>query len=248
MNDPSQDTTVVPSGSLGSAVRVLVLADVRMYREGLASALGHEPGLKVVGALPRPPHDLDRLEPDIVLYDVSRPGALETVRRLRRSAPSAKVVVVAVPEHDVDLLAYAEAGVSGYVTCEQSVEDVVGAVQAVARGEMICTPRMAAALVRHLAALAALASDATRPATAERLLTRRELEIVGLIERGMSNKQIARALQIEVATVKNHVHNILEKLHVERRGEVAARLRRHGLAPLPLPADTETPRLAAERI
>jgi DNA-binding NarL/FixJ family response regulator len=131
-------------------------------------------------------------------------------------------------------LAYAEAGVSGYVTCEQPVEDVVRAVKAVARGEMLCTPRVAATLVRHVATLAAGLGAREIPAVTS--LTPREIEIVGLIDRGMSNKQIAGTLHIEVATVKNHVHNVLDKLQLKRRGEAAAHLRRQGVAPLaPVP-------------
>ena len=212
------------SAAPGQVVRVAVIADVRMYRDGLAAALRNEDGLEVAGAFAQPPDALEALAPDVVLFDVSRPQALGTVRGLVGRMPTAKVVVVAMPEREGDLLAYAEAGVSGYVTCEQSIEDVVGAVQAVARGEMICTPRMAATLVRHVATLAAGLAD--RPRRGEQALTRRELEIVGLIDRGMSNKQIARALHIEVATVKNHVHNILEKLGARSRAQAVALSRR----------------------
>jgi len=220
----------VPAGA-ERAVRVLVVADVRMYREGLALALRADPGVEVVAALAQAPSDLLALSPDVVLFDVSRSHALETVRSLLGDPSAVKVVVVAISEQEGDVLAYAEAGVSGYVTCEQSVDDVVRVVKAVAHGEMICTPRMAATLVRHVATLAA--GLRVQAAPAKLPLTRRELEILGLIDRGMSNKQIARAVQIEVATVKNHVHNILEKLRVQRRGEAAAHLRRHGLPQLP---------------
>jgi two-component system nitrate/nitrite response regulator NarL len=204
-------------------VRVLVVAEVRMYRESLATALRQEPGVEVVAALPEAPSEVAALAPDIVLCDVSREGGLATVRTLLGGLTSVKVIAVAISDDERALLAFAEAGVSGYVTCEQSVDDVVAAVRAVAREEMLCTPRIAAALLRHVAALAAEREMGAAPPL--NTLTRRELEIVSLIDRGMSNKQIARALQIEVATVKNHVHNVLEKLHVERRGEAAARVR-----------------------
>ena len=195
-----------------------------MYREGLSATLRAAPGVEVVGALARAPADLGAVRPDIVLCDASRPDALETVRGLLARALAPKVVVVAIGDHEADLLDFAEAGVSGYVTSEQSVDDIVSAVQAVGRGEMICTPRMAATLVRHVATLAA-GGRAHAAAAGHSALTYREHEIVRLIDYGMSNKQIADALQIEVTTVKNHVHNILEKLQVKRRGEAAARLR-----------------------
>jgi two-component system nitrate/nitrite response regulator NarL len=111
------------------------------------------------------------------------------------------------------------------------LRDAVVVVEAVIRDETICTPRVAATLLRHVATLAAdrgLDASTGRP---ESSLTRRELEVVRLIDRGMSNKQIAVALQIEVATVKNHVHNLLEKLAVQRRGEAAACLRRRSQEP-----------------
>lgn len=204
-------------------LRVLVVAEVRLYRDSLASALRQEPGVDVIAALPEVPCELTALAPDILLYDVSREGALEVVRGLLGGLSPIKVVAVAISDDERELLAFAEAGVSGYVTCEQSLADVVAAVRAVAREEMICTPRVAAALLRHVAELAAdLEVEAEAPHAS---LTRRELEIVHLIDRGMSNKQIARTLHIEVATVKNHVHNVLEKLNVDRRGEAAARLR-----------------------
>lgn len=211
----------VPRGM--PAIRVLVVADVRMYREGIAGALRAATGVEVVAALSRAPADLAGLHPDIVLHDVSRPHSLDTVRRLLSSVHDVKVIVIALDEHEPELLAYAEAGVSGYVTCEQSMRDVVDAVAAVGRGEMICTPRMAAVLVGHIATLAG--ARETGASSARSALTPREVEIVGLIDRGMSNKEIGRALHIEVATVKNHVHNVLEKLGVARRGEAVARLR-----------------------
>src|SRR5439155_827652 len=104
---------------------------------------------------------------------------------------------------------------------EASIDDLVTVIESVARGEAICSPRVAAGLLRRVAALAAgHGGDLPRAQ-----LTNREREIVRLIDNGLSNKEIARALGIEVATVKNHVHNILEKLQVHRRGEAAARVR-----------------------
>jgi DNA-binding NarL/FixJ family response regulator len=197
-----------------------------MYREGLAAALRASRHVEVVDTVAQPPADLAALRADVVLFDASQPASLQAVRELLRGAHAARIVVVGVADDEAELLAFAEAGVAGYVTSEQPIDDVVGAVRAVACDEMICTPRMAASLLRHVATLAAGLS--TSPVSAYAPLTPRESEIVGLIDRGMSNKQIALALQIEVGTVKNHVHNILEKLRVQRRGEAAAQVR-HGL-------------------
>jgi len=102
-----------------------------------------------------------------------------------------------------------------------SVEDLVAALESVGRGELLCSAQTAAALLRRVAALAAGRSAPAQPLSN---LTRREREIGGLLEAGLSNKDIAVQLGIEVATVKNHVHNVLEKLQVHRRGQAAARL------------------------
>jgi DNA-binding NarL/FixJ family response regulator len=153
------------------------------------------------------------------------PGSLGLVRRIRRSAPGVHVVALAVPDDENSVVNCAEAGVAGYVTRDQSIEDVIAAVESVARDEMIASPRLAATLLRRVTALAAH-RGASGPAEAR--LTPRELEIVALIGQRRSNKQIARDLCIEVNTVKNHVHSILKKLHVDRRADAAERVRMSG--------------------
>lgn len=204
-------------------ISVLVVARVRPYRDALASILRADPGFDVVGALPRAPADLIGLDADVVVCDASGADALAMVSALLAAAPGVRILLVSVPDEDAELLPFAEVGVAGYVTCDQSFEDVIAAIGVVMRGELPCTPRIAGALARHVAALA---RQVRAPVLADAaLLTPREAEILLLIDRGMSNKQIAGMLHIELATVKNHVHNILHKLGVRRRGEAAARLR-----------------------
>jgi two-component system nitrate/nitrite response regulator NarL len=108
---------------------------------------------------------------------------------------------------------------------EGSIVDLVAAIDGVARGELRCSPQMAGALARRVADLAVRAGRPAPPVQ----LTGRQLEIVGLIAAGLSNKEIARRLCIEVPTVKNHLHTIFEKLDVHRRGEAVARARSQGL-------------------
>jgi two-component system nitrate/nitrite response regulator NarL len=124
------------------------------------------------------------------------------------------------------VIAVAEAGASAYVTPDGSMEDLACVVESVERGEVLCSPGMAAGLFRRVATLA---RDRQLDPIDEKL-TARELDVLRLVEAGLSNKEIATALSIELPTVKNHVHRILEKLHVNRRSEAAARARRHGLA------------------
>ena len=207
-------------------IRVLVVAGVRFYREGLAAALSADGRFTVAGTaadVSEAAGRLDELAPDVVLLDLAGKGGPGVVRRLLAEAPGAQVVALGVTEADDDVLPLAEAGVAGYVTRDGTVDDLLAAVASVAAGETICSPRMTATLLRRVALLArdrrAVAADAARE------LTRREREIVALIDEGLSNKEIAARLRIELATVKNHVHNILDKLHVRRRAEAAAVVR-----------------------
>ena len=119
------------------------------------------------------------------------------------------------------MIAYPEVGATGYVTRDASATDLVKAVEHAANGEILCPPRIVGALFRRLAVLA---SERVPNPPLQRL-TRREREVALLIGEGQSNRQIAEQLRIEVATVKHHVHNILEKLEVTRRSEAAARVR-----------------------
>ncbi len=212
-------------------IRVLIVAEIRLYREGLAEMLQGEPEIDVVATASgadEAVRELRERQPDVVLLDVAIPENAWLARALMAAVPGARIVALAVPEIEQEVLACAEAGVAGYVTREGSVEDVVAAVSAVARGEVLCSPRMAASLFQRVATLALERS----PASIETRLTNRELEILDLIDQGLSNKEIARRLTIELSTVKNHVHNILDKLNVNRRAEAAAHARAQRATPM----------------
>jgi DNA-binding NarL/FixJ family response regulator len=204
-------------------LRLILAVEIKLYREGLDIALGAAGGLTVVGtaASAEEAFALAReLRPDVALVDVSMCAGLAAVEALsgREEIP---VVALAVPQREPDVVACVEAGAVGFVTCEATLGDLVAAIESVARGETLCSPRIVALVVRRLAALAADSRDA-RPVAR---LTTRELEIIELIDIGLSNKEIAACLSICVSTVKNHVHNILEKLSVRRRAEAAACIR-----------------------
>jgi two-component system nitrate/nitrite response regulator NarL len=214
--------------------RVLILTEVGVYRDGLARLLTRDRRFEVVGVAAGVKEALAALEevgPDIVLLDMPAPAGANAVRALVAAAPQVKVVALAVPEVERDVLAFAEAGAAGYVAREGSMEDLVAVVESVSRGEVLCSPGIAATLLRRVGALAR--ERANEPIDGR--LTARELDVLRLIEEGRSNKEIARALSIALPTVKNHVHSILEKLNVHRRTEAAARARRHGLPRLAEP-------------
>jgi len=215
---PNVDGSPVP-------VRVFVVGDVRVYRELLADALAREDGFEVDGSAPGDIAGMaiGMAEPGVVLVDTASVPGTAGVRALAAAAPTAKIVAVGIPDDEAAVLALAEAGVAGYVTVEQPLDELVAAVEAAANDELRCSPRVAAALAKRVAALARGPRG-----NGDQRLTRREREIAALIAEGLLNKQIARRLSIEQATVKNHVHNILAKLGASRRDEVAALLRSHG--------------------
>jgi DNA-binding NarL/FixJ family response regulator len=209
-------------------IRLFVVAAVGLYREGLAQVLAREPDMSIVGTAATADEMLGKVEeakPDQALIDVETTDGIGAVEALTELLPDLKVIALAVKETEGDVLACAEAGAAGFVLRDASLDILVATIDSVARGEMPCSPRVASALLRRVGALAAL----QRSETAIGRLTAREREIVKLIDAGLSNKEIAVGLHIELATVKNHVHNILEKLNVHRRIEVAAQVRRQRL-------------------
>jgi two-component system, NarL family, nitrate/nitrite response regulator NarL len=205
--------------------RLLVITDVRFYRESLAAVLGDLPEVARVatagdgrGGIT----DAHRLGVDLVLLDMTLADAAVTLRSLTQAVPAVPVVALGVAETEADVLACVELGVCGYVPREASLEQLQRVIQHALRGEVICSPEVAGGLFRRVARLAA----ATRPAAPTDRLTTREREILSLVGLGLSNRQIAGNLGIQLCTVKNHVHNILEKMGVEARSEAAAVARR----------------------
>jgi two-component system nitrate/nitrite response regulator NarL len=202
---------------------VVVVAPVRVHRESLSTTLDEAANLRVVGeaatldeALPQL---RDRQRPAVALLDgpplddlvLAAPPATE---------PQTRLVAVGVPESEA--VDWIEAGASGVVPPEGSVEDVIAAVESVADDELVAPPQVTGDLANRVRRLAAESPNAIP----EGRLTAREREVLDLVADGLSNKLIARRLSIQEQTVKNHVHNILLKLGVGRRAEAVARIRR----------------------
>jgi two-component system, NarL family, nitrate/nitrite response regulator NarL len=210
-----------------TGLRVLFCSPIRLYREGLVEVMSRRGFIMastepVAAAVARAAEDLD---PEVVLVDLAEPSGIETVRQLVAARPEAPVVALGVAERDAEVIACAEAGVAAYVTRGQTLDELGLALQAAAGGESPCSPKLTAILLRRLATLGG--TEGAAPGTP---LTPRESQVLGLIGKGLSNQEIAQRLCIELPTVKNHVHNVLGKLSVRRRGEAAAWLRRHQLA------------------
>ncbi|MDR0781033.1 MAG: response regulator transcription factor [Pseudomonadales bacterium] len=213
-------------------VKVIVITDALLMRDGLVHALGRQASMRVMDAAATPDEALGAIAkrlPAVALLDLSMAGWLDILLAVRRAAPHLHVVAFSVGDNDDDLLTCIKLGVVGFVPKHGTITHLVAACEGALREEAHCCPRIAARLFHRLAALApAAVSDAT-PAAAP-LLSPRELEIAELIDSGLPNKAIAQRLSIGLATVKNHVHNILQKLHVTTRGEAVALLR-HPPAP-----------------
>ena len=225
---PRRDDTVLNADTARPRTDVLVATDVRLYGEGITHALRADGRLTVAATAPNVAaacalaHELHLR---VILLDAAMPHALAAARALRGELPDLAIVAFAVSDAAEDVLACVEAGAAAYLSRDGTIDDLVATVDRVTRGEAHCGPRMTAALFRRLADLAD-ASQSASPPRDSALLTGREVEIVALIDQGLTNKAIAARLRICPATVKNHVHNILEKLHVRRRAEAAAQLRR----------------------
>ena len=221
-----------PPAARAESIAVLVVSDVRLYCEGLAQSLSGRGCVRVVGSADSADAALERMRRggvDVAVLDMAMPDALSLARRAVREAPAVRVVAYALVEVAANVLACAEAGVDGYVPSHGSLADLVTAVECVANGGTVCSSCMAAPLFRQLG---------QRPVAGHLplALTPRERDIAELLDGGLSNKAIAARLGIELATVKQHVHNILDKLGVHGRAEAVAELRRH--APRTLAART----------
>ena len=208
--------------------RVFVVSDVRLFRDGLVLCLGEQPSVVVVGAadLAMSPRHIAELRPDVLLLDVGTCGGLDMPLTFRQVLPDLKIVAIAVADVERDVFSCAKAGVSGFVSRNATIEDLVTAVHSAMRGELVCSPRIAALLFTRVGAVASKQSGDRDRDT----LTRREHEVVSLLAEGLANKEIARELRIQNATVKNHIHSILSKLQVRHRGEVTARVHGGALA------------------
>lgn len=206
--------------------RVLVVSDVLLYRDGVARGLAVANMLTVVGASTG--HEalvaMSEDAADAIVIDASTPDILGVARMLRLAWPHVPVIGFGI-SNDTDGLACAEAGLTGFVGREGTLAELATAVERALAGEVGCTPQFAALLCHRVAMLAT--SGGNREAVASPL-TRRERQIAELVADGLSNKEIAIELRIGPATVKNHIHNILEKLDVPRRGAVGSRLRAMG--------------------
>jgi two-component system, NarL family, nitrate/nitrite response regulator NarL len=203
----------------GAPTSVAIIAPTRLCRDGLATALGEAGSLRVVAAISDRRDDLlglTGLRRAVIVVDAAA-GLTTTLPVLRSILVECRIVVFGLGSDD-DVLACARHDVAGYLDRAAGIDELFSAIERVSSGELVCPPSVTSVLIRQVGTSAAVEPTPRR-------LTPRELEIIALLEEGLSNKQIATQLQIEVATVKNHVHNVLDKLDVKRRSQAARRCR-----------------------
>lgn len=203
-------------------IRVLVVDDHALFRHGLTSVLGAAPDLDVVGEARDGNEAIERsaeLQPDLVLMDVRMPtvNGIEAARRIRSAQPNVRILMLTESEDEEDLYAAVRAGATGYLLKEVAIDEIADAIRSVASGQALVSPSMTTKLLSEFNAL----SRRLEEEHDGRRLTDRELEVLRLIARGMSNKDIGLDLVIAENTVRNHVRNILEKLQVRSRVEAA---------------------------
>jgi DNA-binding NarL/FixJ family response regulator len=203
-------------------IRVLIADDHALFRRGLNMVLESEDGIDVVAEAEDGQDAIAKAEefaPDVVLMDVRMPrvSGIEATRTIRDVIPTAKILMLTVSDEEEDLYEAIKAGANGYLLKEISVEEVAEAIRAVVQGQSLISPSMASKLLSEFNALARKAAERQQFPTP--VLTGRELEVLKLVARGMSNREVADELYISENTVKNHVRNILEKLHLHSRME-----------------------------
>ncbi len=206
----------------GEVIRVLIADDQALFRRGLFVVLGTEDDIEVVAEAENGEQAVARaaeLAPDVVLMDVRMPkvSGIEAAAQISALLPTTKILMLTVSDEEDDLYEAIKSGANGYLLKEISVEEVAEAIRAVVLGQSLISPSMASKLLNEFNSLARRAAQQEQLPTP--VLTSRELEVLKLVAKGMSNRDVAEELFISENTVKNHVRNILEKLHLHSRME-----------------------------
>ena len=207
------------------SIRLLIVDNHTLFRQGLVSLLQSEPGMQVIGEAGSGEDALrlvPQLQPDVVLMDVKMPGigGVEATRRLIAAKPETRILMLTVSEEEESLIAAIQAGARGYILKNADAEELLAAIQRVNAGDATLSPAMTLRLFQTLRSGGAPIPVSDLP------LTAREQDVFYLLADGASNREIAETLTISENTVKTHVRNILEKLELRNRGEVAAFARR----------------------
>jgi len=211
-------------------LNVFLVIEVPLIGNIFTSVLEDEPDIRVAACVPTLQEALvfiQEQEVNIALISVSLPeqGALQLTRAIVEHAPATKILMLGLSEEDRNgALRYIEAGASGYILKDSSLAEFMETIRLAQKGEAHVSTRMAGVMMQRLSSLARMFSTVESKLDGDVHLTSRELEVLQFIGEGLTNQQIAARLVVEVGTVKNHVHSILEKLNVNNRDEAASYL------------------------
>ena len=213
---------------------ILLIEDNPLLRDGIASVLRRQPDLAIVAmaeGVEEALHRARETRPRVILTDATLGDAdcRALVSDLRQEVPESRVIVMDLLAVDDDIVAYVRAGAAGFVTKDATPDELVNAIRTVAGGSHVLPPTMTATLFSQITT--DVISRNRPDAIVSQRLTQREREVIGLIGEGLSNKEIAVRLHIATHTVKSHVHNVLEKLALHSRLQVAAYAHETGEAP-----------------
>ena len=205
-------------------IRILLIEDNRLLRDGIVAMIKAQPDMTVVSASGSADAlaKLGRSRPQVVLLDLGLRGnnSLRIVESIRTNAPAAKVIIMDLVPVQTELVEFVQAGVSGFILKEATFDEFVRTIRTVVEGAKVLPPPMTASLFSEIVEYATRTGK-RNPFRLVRM-TRREREVIAQIADGMSNKEIAANLHIAIDTVKSHVHNILEKLALHTRLEIAS--------------------------
>jgi DNA-binding NarL/FixJ family response regulator len=210
-------------------IHILLVNEIRFMSNVIASALEDEPDIKVVGSATSVEEALEVIaleHVDLLLVSTRLPdqGALRLTEAITEKTLTTDVLVLGVTEKKERVLQYVEAGAIGYVLKDDTVEDMLETIRAAQEGKAFISPKIASALMERVSELAGMFAALETGIIEQADLTSREIEVLELLGQNFTNQEIAERLVIEVGTVKNHVHSILNKLNVNTRDEAAAYL------------------------
>ena len=204
------------------SITVVIADDHALFRRGLTMVLESEPDIEVVGEA-NDGHEVvtlaEKYMPDLVLMDVRMPGrgGIDAAQAIKDAVPHTKILMLTISDEEEDLYDAIKVGASGYLLKEISIEEVADSIRQVHAGQSLISPSMASKLLTEFAAMARKDEEKQQMPTPR--LTDREMEVLTLVAQGLNNRDIAKELFISENTVKNHVRNILEKLHLHSRME-----------------------------
>ena len=218
--DEQLETTETPVPISDEPIRVLIVDDHALFRRGLVMVLEQEKDIDLVGEAGDGAEAVNIAQdtmPDVVLMDVRMPrrGGIEATGQIKAIAPHTKILMLTISDEEADLYDAIKAGASGYLLKEISIEEVANAIRQVHAGQSMISPSMASKLLTEFATMVKKTDE--KPAAAQPRLTEREMEVLRLVAKGRNNRDIAKELFISENTVKNHIRNILEKLHLHSR-------------------------------